>query len=132
MAPAGVRMSLAKLWNHKVRLYRKPGLLASRGTLGSTDKTPVAITGTPSAFNARPDQDWGGALADRGAGEMQGTKRRWFLDKSVDVRERDILSVTDGPEAGLLLEVESVVKPTNPRAHHHTEVMVDAWTGSLT
>jgi hypothetical protein len=132
MEKAGVRVSITRLYNHQVRIYRKLPLLESRGPLGSTSKTPVAVTAIPPRFNALADMNWGGALTDKGPGEMQGGKRRWFLDKALDVRERDILSVTSGPEAGQTLEVESVAKPANPRRHHHTEVIVDTWTGSLT
>lgn len=124
-------MSIQRLFNHKVRVYRKPELLASRGALGSTSKVPVAVGSAPTRFNARPDQDWTGMQQDKGPGEVQATKRRWFLDKKLDVRDRDILSVIDGPEAGLVLEVESTTKPANPRNVHHIEVNVDVWKGVL-
>lgn len=124
-------MSIERLFNHKVRVYRKPELLASRQALGSTSKVPVAVTSAPTRFNARPDQDWTGVQQDKGPGELQATKRRWFLDKGLDVRDRDILSVIEGPEAGVNLEVESTVPTTNPRRVHHIEVNVDVWKGVL-
>jgi hypothetical protein len=124
-------VSINRLWNHSVRLYRLPAIPESRGTLGSTSKSPVPVTALTTQFNARPHQDWGGDLTDRGPGEQQGTKRRWFLEKSIDVRERDILSVTSGPETGLRLSVESIAKPGRVQGVHHIEVMGSVWKGVL-
>ena len=86
----------------------------------------------PDGLNARADQDWRGSLTDHGPGEQQAAMRRWFLVLGFDAEERDVLEVESGPEAGKLLRVESVTKPTNPYAVHHLEVNVTVWHGSVT
>jgi len=116
---------IARLWNHTVRVLREPGAEAARDTWGHVELAPVAIGAAPTGFNARPDQNWSGTLQDRGPGEQQNGMRRWFVDRGVDVRERDVLSVTLGPEAGLRLRVHSVVPVTAPRRVHHIEVNVE-------
>jgi hypothetical protein len=118
---------IAKFWNHAVRVYRG-GEPDEWGHVG----TGVVPVGPPHVgMNARPDQNWAGTLQDGGAGEMQASKRRWFLSTGVEVAERDVLAVTAGPEAGQVLRVVSVVPVTNFTRHHHTEVNVEAWDGVL-
>lgn len=126
-------MSIERLFNHSVRVYRLPDVIEARGTLGSTSKVPEPVTSATTRKNARPDQsaDLSGALVNLGPGEQLGSKRRWFLSRDLDVRERDVLSVTSGPESGLKLSIESVVKPTNPQIVHHIEVIASVWKGTL-
>lgn len=89
------------------------------------------MTIAPRTFNARPNQSWVGVQRDFGPGEQQARERRWFLDKSLDVRERDVLKVERGPETGLLLRVLSVVPVRSARAASHNEVNVEVWHGEL-
>jgi hypothetical protein len=123
--------TIARLWNHTARLYREPDAETSRDALGHVAAEPLPVGDAPVRANARPDQTWAGTLQDQGAGEQQGTLRRWFLDRSIPVAERDVLSVTSGPEAPLLLRVMSVTKPAAPLATHHIEVNVVVWDGAV-
>lgn len=120
-------MSINRLFDHRVRVWRDT---PTRDAYNDVVQS-LALLSTPASNNARPDQGWAGTLQDTGAGEQQGTKRRWYLDKSVDVAERDVLEVTAGPEAPATLRVVSVTKPTAPRVVHHLEVNVEAWGGTL-
>ena len=122
-------MSLANLFDHRVTVHRAT---VARDAYGDTVES-WASSDAPSRNNARPDQAWSGTLQDQGAGEEQGAKRRWYLAKTLDVRERDVLVVTTGPEAPKQLRVVSVTKPTTGRGIvHHIEVNVESFAGSLT
>lgn len=121
-------MSVRRLFNHRVTPHRAT---YTRDDFGGTTPTWAAQS-APARLNARPDQDWSGAQQDHGPGEQQGAKRRWFLDRGIDIAERDVLEVVDGPEAPSLLRVESVTKPTQRGTRvHHIEVNVEVWEGSL-
>lgn len=120
-------MSLQKLFDHKVQVHRAT---VTRDAYGDTLESWEAGA-VPTTNNARPDQNWSGTLQDQGAGEEQAGKRRWYLAKSLDVAERDVLVVTSGPEAPAQLRVLSVTKPTAPRVVHHLEVNVETFTGGL-
>jgi hypothetical protein len=124
-------VTISRLWNHSVQVYRRLPAVEGRGFLTSTDKTAYPVGDAPSEHNARPDQTWGGALQDYGTGEQQGTMRRWFVAKDIDVRERDVLLVTAGDEAGQRLSVESVMKAADRTTLHHIEVNVKVWQGIL-
>jgi hypothetical protein len=119
-------MTIRRLFNHTVRVYRDPAPEDARDALGFVSQSPLPVDDS-GVRNARPDQGWSGTLQDHGPGEQQAGLRRWFLAASLDVRERDVLSVVEGPEAPLLLRVESVSKPANMTRHHHTEVNVSVW-----
>jgi hypothetical protein len=123
--------TIERLYQHNAVVYRAT---TTRDDFGGTVQAWVAQdapTGS-NGYNARPDQNWSGAQQDHGPGEQQGAKRRWFLHRGFDVAERDVLSVEEGPEAPVLLYVESVTKPTRigPAVHHH-EVNVEIWNGDL-
>lgn len=124
-------MTISRLWNHTVHVHRRLPADEARGLLGSTDKTAYPVGDEPTEFNARPDQSWGGTLQDYGAGEQQGAMRRWFVDKDLEVLERDVLLVTAGDEAGARLSVESVMKAADRTTLHHIEVNVKVWQGIL-
>jgi hypothetical protein len=118
-------MSIAAHWNHTARLYRTT---QTRGGFGTTD-TLSPVGAAPSKPNARPDIAWSGDQQHAG-GEQQGAKRRWFVDRAIDVHERDVLAVMTGPEAPMTVRVVSVTKAVG-RTHSHTEVNVESWTGTL-
>jgi hypothetical protein len=118
---------IRKFWNHRVRAYRE----GAADEWGHVGPAMTAIGPEARGMNARPDQNWAGALQDAGAGEQQAGRRRWFLARGVEVAERDVLAVTAGPEAGQVLRVVSVVPVTTFVAHSHTEVNVEAWDGVL-
>lgn len=112
-------------WNHAVIVYREG---TTEGTYGSS----VALAPLPvvSGLNAFPDQNWSGTQQNAG-GEMQGAKRRWFLRSDVDVKERDVLRVTTGPESPSTIRVVSVFPVQGPRGTHHLEANVETFIGTL-
>lgn len=122
-------MGITHLVDHRLLCWRPadPPLKDEFGdVVDAFDPVPV-----PDGLNARPNQLWSGNLQDHGPGEQQGAMRQWFLVLGFDAQERDVLEVESGPEAGKLLRVESVTKPTNPFAVHHLEVNVTVWHGSV-
>jgi hypothetical protein len=124
-------MSIRRLFNHIVRVYREPDPLTARDSFGSVPLAPEPVGSAPTLPNARPDQNWGGSLDDFGAGEQQGSIRRWFLSYALDVRERDVLSVIAGPESPKLLRVLSVAPMSNRTSVHHLEANVEVWKGEV-
>lgn len=127
MAPAGARVSIEALFNHRAIVYRGT---ETRDELQDVVTTWAALT-APNGLNCRPNQDWSGSLQDHGPGEQQGAMRQWFLHKDFDVRQRDVVSVVSGPESPVTLKVESVTPCTDPLEVHHYEVNVSVWHGSL-
>jgi hypothetical protein len=67
------------------------------------------------------------ALVDRGPGDQASVAAKGYAHYGVDVRARDVLDVTDGPEAGTKWRVLAAF---HPRARH-TELTLEAFTGSL-
>lgn len=120
-------MSIERLWNHTVRICRE----VPPDEWGHASGAVAPIGVAPTRPNARPDQDWSGTLQDSGAGEAQAGKRRWFLAANLDVRERDVLAVVAGPEAGVALRVLSSVPVMSRRGLHHREVNVEVFTGEI-
>lgn len=68
------------------------------------------------------------SLRDYGAGEQATGGADIYFEAGVDVRKRDVLVLTSGPEAGTNWRVLSVTGPRN----HHGEAAVEPFTGSLT
>lgn len=125
-------MSFRGLLNHTVWPYREPGPELSRDRFGGVPLQPLPVGDQPTTYNAWPDQLWGGTLVDIGAGEQQGSTRRWLLVPELDVRERDVLAVIAGPEAPKLLRVLSVTYASRIRQEvHHLEVIVEVYNGVL-
>lgn len=121
-------MSIASRADHRVLVWRN---LPAQNELGDNDDDwqPIAV---PAGLNAHADLAWSGLMQDRGPGEQQAAYRRWFLVLGFDVRERDVLEVVEGQEAGKLLKVHSVMKGTNYLGLlRHYEVNVEVWSGSV-
>lgn len=116
------------LCDHRVVVYRATPL---RDEFGDVVEQWVALA-APAGLNARPNQNWSGALQDPGPGEEQSARRQWFLVVGFDVAERDVLLVESGPETGQKLRVHSVTQPTNPFVVHHIEVNVEVTDVELT
>lgn len=131
MEASGRRVSIQRLFNHVVRVYREPDAEASRDALGGVELRPLPTGPVPTEYNGRPHQAWQGTMQDKGPGEQQAAKRLWFLDPTMDVQERDVLSVIAGPEAGLLVRAMSVVPVSTRRTVHHLEVSTEPWVGEL-
>lgn len=125
-------MSIRRLFNHTVRVYREPDAQAARDSLGGVASRPQAVGPVPTGYNARPNQAWTGSQVDRGPGEQQAGRRLWFLDADLDVAERDVLQVLAGPEGdGQLLRVISAVPVSTRRSVHHWEVNTELWVGEV-
>jgi hypothetical protein len=125
---AGVRV-IGHLCDHHADLYRES---VTRDALGDT-VIVWTLQDSPEGENCRPNQNWSGTLQDHGPGEQQDARRQWFLlGGTWDPRERDVLQIVSGQEAGALLRIGSVTRTTAPRGLHHYEVNVEVWTGSLT
>jgi len=117
---------IGHLCNHQAVLYRAT---VTRDALGDAVETWVAQP-SPEGMNCRPHQAWSGTLQDHGPGEQQGARRQWFLvPEEWAPQERDVLRVTCGPEAPVLLRIESVVPTTDRVRPHHIEVNVEVWHG---
>jgi len=121
-------MSVASLCDHRGIVNRAT---LTPDALGDNVETWAALP-APAGLNCRPNQAWSGNLQDHGPGEQPGAMRQWFLVAGFDVQERDVISVEEGPEAPVLLRVQSVTRPTASKAVHHIEVNVEVWKGSLT
>jgi hypothetical protein len=125
-------MSFRSLLNHTVRVYREPVPAAdSRDAYGSVPLVPLPIGAAPASHNARPAQNWRGTQIDLGPGEQQAALNMWLLLPDVDARERDVLSVIEGPNVGLNLRILSVEKASDSTRVHHLEVNVEVWEGEL-
>lgn len=122
---------ISRHFNAIVRVYREPEPEGARDRFGGVDLLPRPVDDAPTAPNARADESWSGTLENRGPGEQQGSPRRWFLDAEMDVRDRDVLLVETGPNAGLKLRVAGVLKATNGPQVHHLEANVEVWDGRL-
>lgn len=120
-------MSFTALLDHRGVIYRAT---ESRDGYNDVVQSWSALD-APDGMNCRADLGWSGVLQDQGAGEFQNAKRRWFLHKSFDVAERDVLSVIDGPNAPVNLLIVGVTRATAPKALHHYEVNVEVWEGEL-
>jgi hypothetical protein len=66
-------------------------------------------------------------LVDRGAGDEVLIAAKGFCHYAADVNERDVLSVTGGPEAGTKWRVLAAFHPHA----RHTELTLEQFTGSL-
>ena len=124
-------MTITALFTHIVWVYREPDAEASRDSYGGVDLLPLPVGSPPSVNNARPDDGWAGGLDDFGPGEQQGAVRRWFLDKNLDVRERDVLYVIAGENAPMYVRVVSVNRTTAFSTLHHLEANCEVWPGRL-
>lgn len=122
-------MTIRRLFTHQAVVWRPAAVdrTALQDTVERWEPLPA-----PAGRNARPDLAFFGRLQDFGPGEQQATFRRWFLARDFDVRERDVIQVTAGPQAPVLLRVLGVTAATGLRAMHHWECNVDVWHGQLT
>lgn len=124
-------MSIERLFNHSVRIFREPDLLSQRDEKGGVSPDPQPIMDEPDDFNARPDQRFHGTQRDSGPGEGQSRLQTWYLHKALDVRARDILLVVAGPETGRTLRVMAANPVSGRRNLHHWEPTCEDWIGTL-
>ena len=125
MSPSDLR----HLWDHRAILHR---LVITQALSGDVVETWAAQT-VPAGKNCRPNQTSSGDLSDVGAGEQQTGHKFWFLDRRfADVRERDVLEIVSGQEAGTKHRILSVTRPTHPQALHHFDVTTEVFPDALT
>lgn len=119
-------MSIAELCDHRGIVYRpRPDTDdTTRDELGGVAALFDPLL-APDGLNCRPNQNWSGTLQDHGPGEQQNAQRTWYLVPEFDVKERDVLEIVAGPNAGLTLRVMSVTPCTAPIEVHHIEVNVE-------
>ena len=113
-------------WNHTVEVWRDT---PTEDEYGST--TELVRQNEPTRHNARPDQAWAGDLQRHG-GDRQSSNRVWYLERSMDVQQGDVLSITAGPEAGAMWRVLTVTQPTDGTGRvHHLEANCETHTAPL-
>lgn len=113
-------MSLPGLFDSIIRAVRPATTETVRaGTLATWVETVAA----PSAPNARVTR-YTGTLGTRPAGEQSEATFIVSMDPGADVIERDVIEITAGAEAGLLLRVISAAKPVAgvPLTAHHRKL----------
>lgn len=124
-------MAIEDLFDTWVRIWRPT---ETRGTYREADDSYTAVT-TPTRPNAC-QAPLAGRLLNQAAGEKDTGRKEWFLDRSCDVRERDVLEVTAGPRLGTRWRVdgqpdEPTAGPRNSGVRHHWEVVTVPWKGRL-
>lgn len=103
------RPSIARLFDHVASQYRPDD--TALGSMRERLGTLAPVTSFRCAVN-RPTA----RLGDTGPGLTNVGERMVYVEVSVDLRPRDVLELTEGPEAGLRIEVDE--QPTNVRGHH--------------
>jgi hypothetical protein len=124
-------MAIGGLFDSQVRIWRPT---ETRGAYRAPDDDYDPVT-TPTRPNACMEYP-GGTLVNEGAGEKDISRRRWYLDRSCDVRERDVLEVIAGPRVGSRWRVDGEPDkpsggPRNSGAFHHWEAWTVPWKGRL-
>lgn len=102
------RPGIARLFDHTATVYRLAKVV---GPLRERDDVLQPLTVIRCAVD-RP----GARLGNPGPGLTNIGERMVYVETSVDLQERDVLELTDGPDAGQVLEIDEA--PTNVRGHH--------------
>lgn len=116
------RPRIDRLFDHTLRIWRPTPDANNR--LGAEKRTyAIALSNVGAATNrpTAPVQDTGPGMQPIGA-------RRFYLRPDIDIRIRDVIEITAGPDAGQTWEVDQ--PPTRPR-EHHTQIDAIAWNGVL-
>lgn len=114
------RPRIARLFDHTARLWRLAEVL---GPLREREDVLQPVT----SFRCAVDRP-GARLGDPGPGLITVGERYVYVETSVDLRARDVLELTDGPDVGQLLEIDET--PTNVR-NHHKEATARIYNGQL-
>lgn len=114
------RPSILPLLDHTARLWRP---LEGYGPLRERVDTLTETATFACAVN-RPSA----RLGDVGPGLTNVGERFVYTETAVDLRPRDVLELTAGPDAGLRIEIDE--EPTNVRGHH-LEARARIWSGRL-
>lgn len=122
-------MAIEDLFDSQVRIWRptedRDGFRAP-----VDDYTPGPA---PTRANACMEYP-GGQLSNEPAGEKDVSRRRWYLDRTLDVRERDVLEVVAGPRSGSRWRVDGEPDkpsggPRNSGVFHHWEAWAVPFKG---
>lgn len=114
------RPRIARLFDHTARQWRPVEVL---GPLRERAEDPGIVATFECAVN-RPTA----RLGDPGPGLTNVGERMLYAETSVDLWPRDLIELTAGPEAGLVIEVDE--QPTNVRGHH-LEARCRIFSGTL-
>lgn len=115
-----MRPSVAGMFDSTIRIWR-PTVTRGQAGIDNQQYTPLLIVGAAINRSRTPQAPQDGGLARSGI-------IRWYGLPTIDVRERDVVEVVTGPDAGRTWEVNE--QPTRPRGHH-TEVDCVEWNGIL-
>lgn len=102
------RPSITSLLDHTAKLWRPT---KGFGELREREDTLVEIGSFACAVN-RPSA----RLGNTGPGLQNVGERIVYTEPTVDLRARDVLELTAGPETGKTIEIDE--DPTNVRGHH--------------
>lgn len=102
------RPRIARLFDHTARHWRP---VKSLGAIRIETTTFEDVGSFACAIN-RPSA----RLGDPGPGLTNVGERIVYAETSVDLRPRDVLEITAGPETGRRIEIDE--EPTNVRGHH--------------
>jgi len=116
----GRRPRIARLFDHTVTVWRPVRVL---GPFRVREDVLTPIATFRVAVN-RPTA----RLGDPGPGLTTTGERMVYAEPSRDLRPRDVLELTAGPESGLRVEIDET--PTNVRGHH-LEARARLWSGQL-
>lgn len=113
-------MGIRHLLNHVAEVWRPT---EGVGALRAVERSWVKVS-TMRAAVRRPTT----LLADQGPGLSPAGERIIYAVPGWDIRPRDVVKITDGPDAPGLWEVDA--PPTRPRGHH-MEIRCRAFSGVL-
>lgn len=109
--------------DHTVTVWRFSELRGA--TFREVAKAWAPVEGTPGTrLTIQTKRE---ARSSAGPGTIVRGQYKGIGPVGLDVCEGDVLEVTAGPEAPLRLKVESARRPR----HHHLELDLETWAGSL-
>ncbi len=103
-------MSIERLFDHHAEVWR---ITETVGDGAQLDRSPVAVE-VPDGFNCAivPPQL---SLPIVGPAETSSGRVEFYLHKSIDLKDGDVLELTDGPDSPSEWRIVSVA---HPRGHH--------------
>lgn len=114
---------IATLFDHTATVYREDEARVGSFREVVRDHSPLAgAEDVKVALNLS-----GSGMEERGPGELPTHGGAAYGSAGLDVQVGDVLKITAGPNAPLVLEVTNVYRPRG----HHTELSVKDWEGTL-
>lgn len=119
-------MSIAGLMDHRAEVWRPT---EKRGFAAEVVQTLEPIELPKSGRNCAVVPAPVGTMdvQDLGPGEAPRGRTQLYMAKALDVQERDVIRLVDGPEAPSRWRAVAVAKPRG----HHYEVVVEPWVGTF-